>query len=96
MNDQQFVFFYMTLREVLSVSPHKSRSQLLRKVRLGEFPEPDRIGGRCLWRSDRVAQANAEIAARADLEREERTRQARDKADRLVTARRSHVQLVAA
>ena len=81
-------FWFMTLPDVLSVGPKKSKSSLFDAVKKGRAPEPDRIDGRTLWRSDRVAAWIEAEAAKADAEREERNRRARAKAERMVERRR--------
>ncbi|MFM9966945.1 MAG: helix-turn-helix transcriptional regulator [Burkholderiales bacterium] len=62
-------------------------STLAEKVLKGEFPPPDKIGSRSLWRSDLVARWLTEQAVKAEAEREERAKLARDKAYRMVQAR---------
>ncbi len=81
-------FIYMELEAVMAAGPFKSKSTLYAKIKAGEFVEPDRINGRSLWRSDRIAQYLTAQAAKADAEREERSKQAQAKAQRLVAARR--------
>lgn len=62
-------------------------STLADKVKKREFPPPDKIGSRSLWRSDLVAKWLTEQAAKAEADREERAKLARDKAYRMVRAR---------
>jgi predicted DNA-binding transcriptional regulator AlpA len=83
------IFRFMTLGDVLSAGPKKSKSSLFDAVKKGRAPEPDRIDGRTLWRSDRVAAWIEAEAAKADAEREERNRRARSKAQRMVAGRRT-------
>ena len=62
-------------------------STLAEKVKKGEFPPPDKIGSRSLWRSDLVGKWLTDQAARAEAERAERTKLAKDMAERMVRAR---------
>ena len=81
-------FSFMPLSEVLAAGPKKSKSSLFEAVKKGRAPEPDRIDGRTLWRSDRIAAWIEAEAAKADAEREERNLKAKTKANRMVAARR--------
>lgn len=60
---------YLDLTQVLSISPYRSKTVLWGAMKKGEFPQPDRIGGRSLWRSDLVDQAIKNAADRAEAER---------------------------
>lgn len=80
-------FKYMELNEVTQASPCKSKSSLYAAIKRGDAPPPDRIGGRSLWRSDRIAEWLCSLAAAADAERSERTEKAREKAQRMISGR---------
>lgn len=80
-------FTYMPKRAVLEATAI-GHSTLAVKVKRGEFPPPDKIGSRALWRSDRVAKWLTEQAASAEAERAERAKLAQAKADRMVDARK--------
>ncbi len=87
MNSPGLPFHYMDKKAVLDVGPFKSNSNLCAKVKAGEFPEPDHIGGRAFWRSDVVGQWLTDRAAKADAERAERAKIAQARAQRMVMAR---------
>jgi hypothetical protein len=80
-------FTYLDKKAVLAACPFKSNSNLAVKIKAGEFPAPDHICGRAMWRSDRLAQWLTEQGEKADAEREERNRKAQEKAQRMVAAR---------
>ena len=78
---------YLDIEQVLAASIYRSRSQLYKAIKAGKFPSPEHHGGRSLWRSDLVAQANHEAAARAATEGEQKARKMQERAQRLVSAR---------
>ena len=82
-------FRYLSKKTVLEVGPYKSNSSLCAQIKAGNFPAPDHIGGRAMWRSDRVAQWLTEHAAKADAEREQRAKVAQKRAQKMVRARTS-------
>lgn len=82
-------FTYLPIDAVLEATGIGSRSTLYAKIQAKEFPEPDHIGARARWRSDRVGEWLLTQAAQADSERGERTKAARAKAERMVQARRT-------
>jgi len=84
---QYLPWTYMPIDDVCVAIGKCGVSTLYDKVKRKEFPPPDRIAGRSLWRSDIVARWLEEQARKADAEREERTKAAREKADRMVRAR---------
>lgn len=85
--DQSLPFTYLPIDDVCIAIGKCGVSTLYDKIKRNEFPPPDKIGNRSLWRSDVVASWLAEQAQRANAEREERTKAARVKADRMVRAR---------
>ena len=78
--DQVLPFQYLELADVLAASPIRSKSGLYSAIRLGKAPAPDLIGGRSLWRSDRISEWLLEVAARADAGRKELAQQREAKA----------------
>jgi hypothetical protein len=82
-------FRWLTVEQLLEVSPFKSKSRLYEAIRRGDWPPLDRIGGRSLQRSDVAAEANEKHATRAEADRAERERQASERSKRLVEARRA-------
>ena len=82
-------FSYLAVDQVLSAIGARSRSTVYRMVKLGKFPAPDRLSsGAARWRSDLVGKWLEDVAARAEVERAERTAKATAKGHRLVEARR--------
>lgn len=88
-------FKYLDLEQVLEVSPCRSKSALYLAIKKGEAPEPDRIGGRSLWRSDKIAAWMQAQAESADRERQKRASEGAMHARRMVEARQAKPLLAA-
>lgn len=78
-------FVYLDLERVLEVSPYRGKTSLYAAINAGHFPAAIKSGGRSLWRSDQVAEANAQYSARHS---DELAQKARNNALRLVKAKR--------
>lgn len=89
-------FKYLDLEQVLEMSPCRSKSALYLAIKKGEAPEPDRIGGRSLWRSDKIATWMQTQADTADRERQQRADVGATHARRMVEARQAKSTLLAA
>jgi len=81
-------FQYLRLQAVLEATGFASKSTLYLKIREKKFPAPDRLDdGASRWRSTLVAQWLIEQAARADAQRAERAKVARERGQRMNQAR---------
>jgi predicted DNA-binding transcriptional regulator AlpA len=76
MESHSLSFVYLSADQVCNVGPIRSKSALYRAIRDGKAPEPDRVGGRSLWRSDRIDVWLRDVAAEADRERQARAERA--------------------
>ena len=82
-------FTYLPKKVVLGAIGGRSSASLYDAIQKGNFPPPDKIGSRSLWRSDVIAAWLVEQAEKAEAERNERAKVGRDQAQRLVKARQS-------
>lgn len=80
-------FTYMTLDAVMQATG-KSKSTIYAEIAAAAFPEPDRHGGRSLWRSTSIAEYLTRQAATADGERDARAAATKERAQRMVAGRK--------
>ena len=84
---QNLPFTYMPINDVRVAIGKCSASTLYERIKRNEFPPPDKVGSRSLWRSDVVAKWLEEQSQQAQTERVQRAKAARAKADQMVRAR---------
>ena len=80
-------FIYLSINDVCVAAGDIGNSTLYTYINKGEFPPPEKLGSRSLWRSDVVAAWLENKSAQAAAERDERTQVARVAAQRMVDAR---------